>query len=115
MHYFSNFTYFFFSFFGITGRPELFYQHGPTLMQTIPKRFIDSVMTQGKRLNPLKLMPSLLVNARSDQELEAIRYLEYAVNELGNKDTAVHNFLLSLYIKHRPKEVWDYLQKFSGG
>ena len=96
------------------GRPELFYQHGPTLMQTIPKRFIDSLMKQKRLLSPLKMIPSLLVNARSDQELEAIRYLEFCVNKLENKDAPVHNYLISLYIKHQPTEVWPYLQKFSG-
>ena len=95
------------------GRPELFYQHGPTLMQTIPKRFIDSLMKQKRLLSPLKMIPSLLVNARSDQELEAIRYLEFCVNKLENKDAPVHNYLISLYIKHQPTEVWPYLQKFS--
>merc|ERR1712223_669626 len=71
-----------------------------TLMQTIPERFINSVMAQGARLSPLKMIPSLLVNARHDQELQAIRYLKFCVEELDNK--------------HQPDKVWDYLQKFSG-
>ena len=57
------------------GKPQLFYQYGPKLMQTIPRRFVDSLMSKGAILSPLKLIPSLLVNARTDQELEAIRYL----------------------------------------
>jgi hypothetical protein len=97
----------------VQGRPELFYQYGPTLMQTIPKRFVDSLMKQGSRLRPLKMIPSLLVNARPDQELEAIRYLEFCVNKLESRDPPVHNYLLSLYIKHLPKAVWPYLEKFS--
>ena len=92
------------------GKPDLFYQYGPTLMQAIPKRFVDSLMQN--RLNPLKIIPSLLVNARPDQELEAIRYLEFSIDNLGNKDPPVHNYLLSLYIKHQPTSVWPFLQKF---
>ena len=97
------------------GRPQLFYQYGPTLMQTIPRRFVDSLIANaGANLNPLKMIPSLLVNARIDQELEAIRYLEYCVETIGTRDPPVHNYLLSLYIKHRPESVWQYLQRFSG-
>merc|ERR1719464_1082964 len=83
-------------------------------MQTIPRRFVDSLMSKGAILSPLKLIPSLLVNARTDQELEAIRYLEYCVEQLENKDPPVHNYLLSLYIKHQPEAVWPYFQRFKG-
>ena len=83
-------------------------------MQTIPKRFVDSVMSQGAKLSPIKMIPSLLVNARPDQEKEAIRYLEFCVNQLESKDPPVHNYLLSLYIKHQPHLVWQYLQTFKG-
>ena len=96
------------------GKPQLFYQYGPTLMQTISRRFVDSLMANGSILSPLKMIPSLLVNARVEQELEAVRYLEFCVDKLGSRDPPVHNYLLSLYIKHKPKEVWPYLQKFSG-
>jgi len=96
------------------GKPQLFYQYGPKLMQTIPRRFVDSLMSKGAILSPLKLIPSLLVNARTDQELEAIRYLEYCVEQLENKDPPVHNYLLSLYIKHQPEAVWPYFQRFKG-
>lgn len=94
------------------GKADLFYQYGPTLMQSIPRRFVDSLMNHGMKLKPLKIIPSLLVNARPDQELEAIRYLKFCVEKLHNGDPPVHNYLLSLYIKHQPSEVWPYLQKF---
>ncbi len=93
------------------GRADLFYQYGPALMQSIPKRFVESVIQQGRQLRPLKLIPSLVVASRADQELEAIRYLEYCVNSLDNKDPPVHNYLLSLYIKHQEEKVLDYLLK----
>lgn len=39
------------------------------------------------------------VRSSSDAALQnqAIRYLEYCVTKLGNTDTAIHNYLLSLY------------------
>ena len=97
------------------GRPQLFYQYGPKLMQTIPRRFVESLMSVPPRsLNPLKVIPSLLVNARDDQEMEAIRYLEYCVYKLDNKDPPVHNYLLSLFIKHSQEKVRPYFEKFKG-
>ena len=68
------------------GKPQLFYQYGPKLMQTIPRRFVDSLMSKGAILSPLKLIPSLLVNARTDQELEAIRYLGISNFDLNYKN-----------------------------
>ncbi len=40
---------------------------------------------------------------------EAIRYLEFAVQMLDNKDQAIHNYLLSLYAKLKPEELMKYL------
>ena len=40
--------------------------------------------------------------------------LEYCVEQLENKDPPVHNYLLSLYIKHQPEAVWPYFQRFKG-
>ena len=95
-------------------RPELFYKYGPRLMQAIPRRFVDSVIKQGQRLEPKKILNSLLMNTMPIQEEEAIRYLEFAVDKLESMHSGVHNYLLSLYIKHKPERVWPFLEKFSG-
>ena len=48
------------------------------------------------------------------QMQEAIRYLEFCVEKLGNRDTAIHNFLLSLYAKQNDKTLLlKYLYKYS--
>ena len=45
---------------------------------------------------------------------EAIRYLEFCVEKLGNRETAIHNFLLSLYAKQNDKTLLlKYLYKYS--
>ena len=38
-----------------------------------------------------------------------IRYLEFCINEMKNKDQAIHNYLLSLYAKLKPDSMMDYL------
>jgi hypothetical protein len=45
----------------------LYYQYGPTLMQTVPKSFIDAIIQEGKRLVPVKLIPSLVVASTKEQ------------------------------------------------
>ena len=91
-------------------KPDLFYNYGPLLMPEVPRRFVDSIIKQGSHLNPVKLIPSLVVSYRDDQEQEAIRYLEYSVKTLGSKERAIHNYLLSLYIKHQKEKVLLYLE-----
>ena len=78
-------------------------------MPEVPRRFVDSIIRQGSSLIPVKLIPSLVVSYRDDQELEAIRYLEYCVKNMGSKERAIHNYLLSLYIKHQKENVLKYL------
>ena len=90
-------------------KPDLFYTYGPLLMPEVPQRFVDSIIKQGSSLVPVKLIPSLVVSYRDEQELEAIRYLEFCVKTLGSKERAIHNYLLSLYIKHQKQKVLRYL------
>lgn len=40
---------------------------------------------------------------------DAIRYLEYAIQMLDNRDQAIHNYLLSLYAKIQPDQLMKYL------
>ena len=90
-------------------KPDLFYSYGPLLMPEVPSRFVDSIIRQGSSLVPVKLIPSLVVSYRDDQELQAIRYLEFCVKKLGSKERAIHNYLLSLYIKHQKENVLKYI------
>ena len=40
---------------------------------------------------------------------EAIRYLEYCVQQMHVKDESIHNYLLSLYAKLKPDRLMKYL------
>ena len=97
----------------LKNRPNFFYEYGPTLMQAIPRRFVDSLVNPqiGSRLIPLKMLPSLFVQARPDQELESIRYLEFCVfGKMKIEEAPILNYLISLKVKHQPEQVWDLLQ-----
>uniref|UniRef100_T1JMS9 Pep3/Vps18 beta-propeller domain-containing protein n=1 Tax=Strigamia maritima TaxID=126957 RepID=T1JMS9_STRMM len=92
--------------------PELFYQYSPVLMQSCPKETVGIWISQGRRLNPTKLIPALLQcdqGKNKSQEAEAIRYFEFCVNTLDNKDTSIHNYLLSLYAKLDSEKLMTYL------
>lgn len=41
------------------------------------------------------------MSTSGNRDNQAIRFLEYQVYKMGNRDPAVHNFLLSLYVTER--------------
>jgi hypothetical protein len=47
-------------------RKELFYQFAPALMQFVPKQMVNVLLSQGRGLNPAKLLPAL-VSVDDDQ------------------------------------------------
>eukprot|EP00727_Mastigamoeba_balamuthi_P004186 m51a1_g13765 putative vacuolar protein sorting-associated protein 18 homolog (977) ;mRNA; r:253137-257178 len=80
---------------------ELFYKFSPMLMYEMPEDMVKCWMHVGF-LNPKRLFPALMrydpaKNNVPGSENQAIKYLQYCVNVRGNKEAAIHNFLLSLY------------------
>ncbi|XP_060521918.1 vacuolar protein sorting-associated protein 18 homolog isoform X2 [Cylas formicarius] len=88
---------------------ELYYQFAPILVQEVPKYAVKMLIDKGKKLVPLRLLPALVTCNGDMHALEVIRYLEFCVDKLKNTDKAVHNFLLSLYAKHEPRKLMDYI------
>ncbi|XP_046364864.1 vacuolar protein sorting-associated protein 18 homolog isoform X1 [Haliotis rufescens] len=91
---------------------ELYYKFSPLLMQYTPKETVDAWMTQHKYLDPKQLIPALVQydhHKYREQGNEAIRYLEFCVHKLGNKDSPIHNYLLSLYAKLQSDQLMTYL------
>lgn len=43
------------------------------------------------------------------QELEAIRYLEFCIGSLASRDPPIHNYLISLYVRHQNQKLLPYL------
>ncbi|GFN86697.1 vacuolar protein sorting-associated protein 18 homolog [Plakobranchus ocellatus] len=92
---------------------ELYYRFSPLLMQYVSKETVEAWIKQGRQLDPKKLIPALVQYDHSrnrEQGNEAIRYLEFCVQKMDNKDPAIHNYLLSLYAKLQPQNLMTYLQ-----
>ncbi|XP_046860460.1 vacuolar protein sorting-associated protein 18 homolog [Xenia sp. Carnegie-2017] len=84
--------------------PELYYKFSPVLMQHIPEDTVNAWIDQNKRLDPRKLIPALIYyEQKEDKALieQAVRYLDFCVDILGVQDQAIHNYLLSLYVKQK--------------
>lgn len=93
---------------------KLFYKFSPVLMQHIPKKVVDAWIQMGNRLDPKNLIPALVNYSQMgsmQQITETIRYMEFCVYELDVKDEAIHNYLLSLYAKHKPDALLWYLEQ----
>lgn len=91
---------------------ELYYKFSPLLMQYIPKETVSAWIKKSSELEPMKLIPALVQydhDKYREQGNEAIRYLEYCVEDLENKEKAIHNYLLSLYAILRPDRLTQYL------
>nr|CAB3267628.1 vacuolar protein sorting-associated protein 18 homolog [Phallusia mammillata] len=93
---------------------QLYYKFSPVLMQHIPKVTVEAWIHLGRRIDPKHLIPSLVnctQSGHSEQWAEALRYLQYCTRELNCRDSAIHNYLLSLYVKHQPDAVISYLKE----
>lgn len=78
-------------------------------MQEVPKHMVKVIIEQGRKLAPLKLLPAMVTCNSEFHALEIIKYLEFCTDKLKNTDKAIHNFLLSLYAKHDPQKLMEYL------
>ena len=82
---------------------EIYYKYSPILMHYIPRETVNVLLKLGNNLDPRKLIPALMryeqENGSNNNNNEAIRYLEQIIKK--NKDSAIHNYLLSLYAKQK--------------
>ncbi|CAL4082298.1 unnamed protein product [Meganyctiphanes norvegica] len=93
------------------GSEQLFYQHIPALLQVIPKPTVDALITQGRRLNPTKLLPTLVhCHTAHGHSSDILKYLEYCVDKLEVTDQVIHNFLITLYASQSPEKLLTYLK-----
>jgi hypothetical protein len=81
---------------------DLIYKYSPFLIEYLPEETVN-LWIRNPKLNPKNLLPSLInydfPAATQGTDNQAIRYLEYCVNRLGNTDMAIHNYLLALYAR----------------
>jgi vacuolar protein sorting-associated protein 18 len=85
---------------------ELIYEFSPRLMRHVPGQLVDIWISKGKSLNPHRLLPSLQRYDNPEMEAnEIIRYLEHCIHVLGSQDTALHNYLVTLYCRLRNEDA----------
>ncbi|KAK0630662.1 Pep3/Vps18/deep orange family-domain-containing protein [Bombardia bombarda] len=87
--------------------PEVFYRYSSVLMTHAATELVEILMRQSN-LAPRNLIPALLEYDRTFRgqlgQNQAVRYLQYVVNQLGSADAAVHNTLVSIYASHASKD-----------
>ncbi|KAG5993069.1 hypothetical protein E4U54_003480 [Claviceps lovelessii] len=97
--------------------PEVFYRYSSVLMAHVAQEMVDILM-RFPDLRPRSLIPALLeynrnFSGEANSHNQAIRYLNYAIFQLGSKDAAIHNTLVSIYASHPSKDesgLLSYLQ-----
>jgi hypothetical protein len=85
----------------------VFYKTASVLLTHSPRETVN-VWVQQRELDPTKLTPALLQYNESVktplEQNQAIRYLVFAIDQLGSTDPSVHNALISIYASHPGKE-----------
>jgi hypothetical protein len=92
---------------------EMYYKYVPLLLHYEPKAIVDCLMTI-RSLDPTKFLPAMMRydvsrNHPGDSQNHVVRYLEYCLHKKINKDPALYNYLISLYVK---EESEDKILKF---
>jgi vacuolar protein sorting-associated protein 18 len=82
--------------------PSIFYRYSSVLMANVPAELVDILMRQSN-LDPQRLIPALLnynkivtAQAPTTQPNQAIRYLNFVINNLASFDPSIHNTLISI-------------------
>ncbi|KAI2630675.1 Pep3/Vps18/deep orange family-domain-containing protein [Hypoxylon sp. NC1633] len=87
--------------------PEVFYRYSSVLMTHVGHELVEILMRHPK-LEPRKIIPALLDYDRnftgSLLQNQAVRYLQFIINQLHSTDAAVHNTLVSIYASHESKD-----------
>lgn len=94
---------------------KLYYKYSGPLILSLPDQTVE-LWKNAATLNPVMLIPALVRYEQQRQKLiqehndnitkidYAIEYLEYCINNRGNSDQAIHNYLLSLYCDMEDEE-----------
>ncbi|CAJ2510142.1 Uu.00g060420.m01.CDS01 [Anthostomella pinea] len=87
--------------------PDVFYRYSSVLMTHVAHELVQLLMRQSA-LEPQKIIPALLDYNRnfsgSLSQNQAVRYLQFTINQLQSTDAAVHNTLVSIYASHESKD-----------
>ncbi|KAF2181872.1 hypothetical protein K469DRAFT_713475 [Zopfia rhizophila CBS 207.26] len=97
--------------------PEIFYKYSSVLMAHVPIELVEIMMRQSN-LDARKLIPAFLnYNNTTKAPLkknEAVRYLNFEINQHQSTDAAVHNTLISIYASHPTNDESALLSYLEG-
>ncbi|KAH8160962.1 hypothetical protein CIB48_g7283 [Xylaria polymorpha] len=86
--------------------PDVFYRYSSVFMTHTSNELVEILMRHAK-LEPRKIIPAMLDYNRNFSgtlaQNQALRYLQYVINQLQSADAAVHNTLVSIYASHESK------------
>ncbi|XP_058443568.1 vacuolar protein sorting-associated protein 18 homolog [Malaya genurostris] len=91
-------------------RQELVYKYAPVLIEELPAETINVLIAQGKRLDPIKLIPTLLHLDSPGHVVEIVKYLEFCIHSTGCSEPAIHNYLIQLYSEHFREKLLTFLE-----
>lgn len=87
--------------------PDVFYRYSSVLMTHVAADLVE-ILTRQANLQPKNLIPALLDYERNYKgslaQNQAVRYLQYVVNQLNSTDAAIHNTLVSMYASHPSRD-----------
>lgn len=91
----------------------LFQKYAAVLMEQAPQETVN-VLIRHTEINPRDLIPGLLkyTHSRSADtgQNQAIRYLQFVIQQLRSTDSAIHNFLITLYATQKTSDESELLQ-----
>ncbi|XGW10958.1 hypothetical protein V3C99_012449 [Haemonchus contortus] len=92
--------------------PDLYYTYSPKLVKHISMELFASLIGN-EQVRPQRMLPNLCLCQESvGMATHALKYLEWAVTTPGAaEDTGLHNLLLLLYARFRPRRLHEYLTK----
>lgn len=83
--------------------PEVFYKYGSVLMAHVPGGLVEILMRQSS-IDPQKLIPALLSYNESAEgplnQNQAVRYLNFVINNYPEVASSIHNTLISIMASH---------------
>lgn len=84
--------------------PETYYRYSNVLMTHVPSGYIEILMRRNN-IEPQKILPALLSYNENASDVplnqnQAVRYLNYVVNNVPDSPAAVHNTLISIMASH---------------
>ncbi|CAK7272089.1 tethering complex subunit [Sporothrix epigloea] len=87
---------------------DAFYRYSSVLLIHVAAEYVDVLMRQGTNIEPRSMVAALLDYDSYFKgplaQNQAVRYLQYVINQLHSTDAAVHNTLVSIYAAHPTRD-----------